>query len=215
MSIPVLETERLLIRPFTMDDLPDIQQVYSDAGWVDANTSIEAQISERRSWLEWTVRNYGALANLYQPPYGDRAIELKQTGAMIGAVGLVPGLAPFGLLPYYQNLGGEYANGNTMRNFPEVGLFWALKRGYQGSGYATEAARALSDFAFRNLYLRRILAWTDYENEDSMAVMRRLGMTIERNPGSEPEWFQIVGILEYAQETQIEHSEPAASASHE
>lgn len=196
MSIPVLETERLLIRPFTMDDLYDIHQVYLDANWIDANATPEQQINERRTWLEWAVRNYDALANLYQPPYGDRAVELKQTGAMIGSVGLVPGLAPFGLLPYYQRLGGEYASGDPMRNFPEVGLFWAFKREYRGKGYATEAARALADYAFQNLYLRRILAWTDYDNADSIAVMRRLGMKIEKNPRSKPEWFQVVGILE-------------------
>jgi hypothetical protein len=31
--------------------------------------------------------------------------------------------------------------------------------------------------------------------ESSIAVMRRLGMQIERNPLSQPEWFQTVGIL--------------------
>ncbi|MGH2520966.1 MAG: GNAT family N-acetyltransferase, partial [Anaerolineales bacterium] len=63
-------------------------------------------------------------------------------------------------------------------------------------GYATEAARALIGYAFRELNLRRIVATTDYTNEASIAVMRRLGMRIEKNPYPEPEWFQVVGVLE-------------------
>ncbi len=34
-----------------------------------------------------------------------------------------------------------------------MGLFWALGAAYRGQGYATEAARALIDFAFTNLWL--------------------------------------------------------------
>jgi RimJ/RimL family protein N-acetyltransferase len=43
--------------------------------------------------------------------------------------------------------------------------------------------------------LGRIIATTEYGNERSVAVMRKLGMTILRNPSREPEWFQIVGLL--------------------
>ena len=65
----------------------------------------------------------------------------------------------------------------------------------QGRGYATEAARALISYAFDELDLRRIVATTEHENLRSVAVMRRLGMTIERNPEAEPHWFQTVGVL--------------------
>jgi RimJ/RimL family protein N-acetyltransferase len=64
-------------------------------------------------------------------------------------------------------------------------------------GYATEAGQALVDYAFRSLNLRRIVATTDFDNEGSIGVMRRLGMTIERNPNpGQPHYLQVVGILE-------------------
>ena len=54
---------------------------------------------ERESWLRWSILNQEWLPNLHQPPYGDRAIVLRSTSAVIGAVGLVPLLAPFCQIP--------------------------------------------------------------------------------------------------------------------
>ncbi len=67
---------------------------------------------------------------------------------------------------------------------------------HQNLGYASEAARAMIDYAFGQLKLRRILACTEYDNLASQGVMRKLGMTPLRNPHTEPPWLQIVGLLE-------------------
>jgi len=184
----VLETGRLLIRPFVMDDLEACHQLF------DLEAKMEEQsLEDRRQWLTWAVMNYAELDKLSQPPYGDRAVVLKSTGQLVGSVGLVPCLAPFGLLPSF----GSVADPQTVgRNTPEVGLFWALSTAHRGQGYATEAARALTDFAFGKLNLCRIVATTDYANTASQRVMERLGMKIGRNPYPEPKWFQVVGVLE-------------------
>lgn len=188
LNMPVLETPRLWIRPFTLADLEAAHQVidYTDG---QETTSLE----ERRIWLEWTVRNYPALASMYQPPYGDRAIALKSTGEVVGACGLAPALGPFGLLPYFQD---KVPADQAHRNLPEMGLYWALAEAHRGQGYATEAARALIDFTFAGLEMARIVATTEYANLPSQRVMQRLGMHLERNPHPEPFWFQVVGILE-------------------
>jgi RimJ/RimL family protein N-acetyltransferase len=116
---------------------------------------------------------------------------LKSSGELIGSVGLVQAMGPFGQLPHYQAMGI-----NHRFNMPEFGLFWALLMAHRGQGYATEAARAVLRFAFAELKIKRIIATTEYDNLASQAVMRRLGMKIERNSLPEPEWFQVVGILE-------------------
>jgi [ribosomal protein S5]-alanine N-acetyltransferase len=188
LEMPILETQRLVIRPFQLDDLDAAYHVLDE----DAEPR-EAILSERRAWLEWSVRNYPALSGLYQPPYGDRAITLKADGALVGAVGLVPCLGPFGLLPYYA---GRIPPQEAGLSFPEVGLFWALDRAQRGRGYATEAAQALIEYAFRELKLARIIATTEFDNHASQRVMQRLGMRIESNPHPELTWFHIVGILE-------------------
>src|SRR5262249_34184617 len=115
----------------------------------------------------------------------------KQNGLLIGSVGLVPTLAPYDMLPYFNT-----QPSSETRHRPEVGLYYAFSPAYQGQGYATEAAKDLIDFAFKELNLQRIVATTQYSNERSQAVMRHLGMTVQRNPFPDPFWFQVVGILE-------------------
>jgi [ribosomal protein S5]-alanine N-acetyltransferase len=79
----------------------------------------------------------------------------------------------------------------------EMGLFWSIDPAQQGQGYATEAGRALIDHAFDQMHLKRIIATTEYDNHASQAVMRKLGMRLERNPQPTPPWLQIVGVLDH------------------
>jgi RimJ/RimL family protein N-acetyltransferase len=56
--------------------------------------------------------------------------------------------------------------------------YWLLPE-HQGEGYATEGVGLLIDHAFQNLALHRILGWTIDYNEESQAVLRRLGFSHE------------------------------------
>lgn len=181
-----LETSRLIIRNFKLDDLDPYYRIW--------NASFgETSYEQVQQWMEWTVRNYAALANLYQPPYGDRAVVLKETGELIGAVGYAQALGPFDTLPYFSERATQPPTGLATT---EMGLFWSIAPEHRGNGYAGEAAQALIDYAFQQLWMKHIVATTEYDNTNSQAVMRKLGMTIQRNPYQEPFWFQIVGILE-------------------
>jgi len=80
------------------------------------------------------------------------------------------------------------------RMTPEVGLFWAVDPQHQRQDYATEAGAALIGHAFTRLQLWRILATTTDDNLASQAVMRKLGMTLTRNPLPDPPWMQVVGV---------------------
>jgi RimJ/RimL family protein N-acetyltransferase len=177
-----LETERLLIRPFVLDDAPTFRRLLAEAfGYESYGTE-----DTTRTLLEYNVIADKAHVALHQTPYEDRAMVLKSDGGLVGAVGFAPCLAPFGRLPSF---------GGTPHRTPEVGLFWALFPDRWGKGYATEAARAMVAYAFDELELARIVATTEHDNLRSIGVMRRLGMTIERNPSAEPRWFQTVGVL--------------------
>ena len=194
MLAPLLETERLIIRPFSMDDLDAVYQLLDvDLSTADFGSEGVMTREERQRWLQWTIWSYEALDRLNQPPYGDRAVVLKQAGHIIGACGYVPCFAPFGQLPAFRS-----ANDDTAAHLdsPEFGLFYAFAPAHQRQGYATEATRALIEFAFTQLNLRRIVATTTYDNAASMAVMRKVGMQIEKNPYPDPFWFQVVGFLE-------------------
>ena len=194
MLVPPLETERLIIRPFTMIDLDAIHRLLDvDLSTADFGGEGVLAREERQQWLQWTILNYEALSRLNQPPYGDRAVVLKQTEQVIGACGFVPCFAPFGQLPALRS-----ANEDAVAhlNSTEFGLFYAFSPAYQRQGYATEATKALIGYAFAQLRLRRVVATTTYENAASIAVMRKVGMQIEKNPYPDPPWFQVVGLLE-------------------
>jgi RimJ/RimL family protein N-acetyltransferase len=195
-QMPALETARLRVRPFVMDDLAEAHRLFAvELGGMDLSDEAGAALAERARWLEWSVLSYEHLAMLHQPPYGDRAIVLKATGQLIGSVGFVACLMPFEQLPYFAK--DDLLLGPS-RSTPEFGLFWAIAPAHQREGYATEAARAMVDYAFQELGLKRVVATTEYGNLASIGVMRKLGMWIERNPLPEPPWLQVVGVLEYS-----------------
>jgi len=195
--LPTLETARLTIRRFQTEDLDPIHRILdvelANANFGDAGAKGR---DGRERWLRWTILGYDELELLYQPPYGDRAVVAKETGELIGAAGFVPSLGPFDQLPAWVRSPSPAHSPARARMRPEVGLYYALAPSQQRRGYAVEAADALVDWAFRHLGLARIVATTTVDNAASIAVMRRLGMSIQRNPLDEPPWFQIVGVLE-------------------
>jgi len=194
MAMPALETDHLLIRRLTSDDLSAVYDLLDTAA-TPAQSDFDAAhaLELRRRWLAWTIAGYDELVRLCQPPYGDRAVALKPTEQVIGLVGYVPCLAPFGQLASYR-LAPEYPTRQFMR--PEVGLYYAFAPAHRSQGYATEAAAALVRFAFTELRLNRIVATTTHDNAASIGVIRKLGMRVERNPDPTPPWFQVVGTLE-------------------
>ena len=84
--------------------------------------------------------------------HGGLMIELRASGQCIGQVGI--------------NHGPE---------FPEKELGWLLYEGFEKEGYATEAARALREWAFKDLQLTTLVSYVDPGNLSSIAVAQRLG----------------------------------------
>ena len=76
----MLETERLRVRPLSAGDAEAVRAVSGEP---------------HPGWLEWTAATYGQLEALRQPPYGERAICLREGGELVGMVGVVPSMGPF------------------------------------------------------------------------------------------------------------------------
>src|SRR5918999_717002 len=184
MEMPPLATERLLIRPFADGDLPNVLDILQKG-------------REERAATERYVRhgalNATVLAELGQPPYGDRAVVLHGTDRLVGIAGFVPAFGPFEQLRPVDE--GPRTDRPRSLNRPEIGLYYAVHPDHRRRGYATEAAQALVDFGFRTLRVERIVATTERDNVASQAVMRHLGMQMHENALEEPDWFQVVGIL--------------------
>ncbi len=98
-----------------------------------------------------------AQAGLAQRGFGLWAVEVRGHTPFIGYLGLSPVTfaAPF---------------------TPAVEIAWRLERASWGCGYATEAAREVLRFAFEDLALPEIIAFTVPANVRSQALMQRLGL---------------------------------------
>ena len=183
-----LGSARLLIRPFEQADVESVHEINLALNPELRSTSKE-QKEVIQGYLLWSSLNHTELARLEQPPYGDRAVILKHSGELIGMCGLVPYIAPLHQFPSF----GARRQG---RSQAAMGLYWAITPIHQRRGYATEAGRALIDFAFERLRLDRVIATTGYRNLASQAVMRKLGMRLEENPFRDAPSIQVLGILE-------------------
>ena len=109
-------------------------------------------IDSEKAW-GWFTNDIASWA-LYG--FGTLAIDLE--GTMVGFAGIV-----------------------HPPSFPEAENGWALFEGYEGQGYATEAAAAMLDFAFSSTDLTTVVSYVDKNNFASQAVAKRLGGTLDPN----------------------------------
>jgi [ribosomal protein S5]-alanine N-acetyltransferase len=193
LTLPVLTTVRLRIRPFTPADLDNTFKLHTAIGWADPEQTSDEQLAYSRRYVEWNSLNHQALAELYQPPTGDRVVELQETGEFVGLCGAASVWGPYGRLP-------SFGRDPNSLSWPEVGLFWAILPKHQGRGYAPEMARALIDALFDRFHLRRIMAFTARDNLASRRVMEKVGMAVEENPFPDPDWLQVAGIIKHPKE---------------
>ncbi len=156
--IPVLETERLRLRPFTLDDEAAVFALVSDPE-VARFVRFEAHRTpaETRAFLELVERYYRR-----GEPFG-WAIARREDDRLIGSCGFV-------------SRAGE-------RKSAEIG-YW-LGKPYWGKGYAAEAAQALVRFGFEQMGLERVEAKCFLENRSGRRVIEKLGMKLEGTDRSE------------------------------
>jgi ribosomal-protein-alanine N-acetyltransferase len=147
----VIETERLILRPWRAADLDPYAAMMADpeiTDWLSRGQS-RAEAEAHLRFLNETLESNG---------FSILAIERKADGAFVGSAGLAPVPEDIPLAPAV-----------------EVG--WRLARHAWGHGYATEAARAALDDGFSRLALSEIVSFTAASNRRSRAVMERLGLT--------------------------------------
>lgn len=186
-----LTTERLRIRAFTRSDRAAARRLVRELGW-----SADARVAARAdAWLTWNALGDRQQELLVQTPIGDRAVVLRETGEVVGACGFTMALGRFGKVPGFQPDAGTSDAAGRWRT-PELGLFYAVLPAHRRLGIALEAARALVSYAFEELHVARIVATTTHDNAGSIAVMRRLGMRIER--ATDAGWLDVVGMIENA-----------------
>ena len=169
---PILETERLVLRHLTMDDLTALATLYSDPEVRRFFPEGTLALDETREELEWIIDVYYGRYG-----YGLWATIYKATGGFIGRCGLLPWKvvderAGVLLLDHAD----EHPVGADRL---EVEVAYMLAKGYWGRGLGTEVAQAIVDYGFEHLHLSRLICLFDPENLASRRVAEKAGLTYE------------------------------------
>ena len=145
----IIETDRLLLRKLTPDDLPTLRRLLQDD---QAMVAYEGAFSdaEVQDWLDRQLARYQRWR------FGLWAVLLRESGQVIGQCGLT-------MQPWK---GQEVL---------EIG--YLLERAHWHHGYATEAARACKDYAFATLGATEVCSIIRDTNLASQRVALRNGMT--------------------------------------
>lgn len=150
--LPVLETDRLLLRNLSLDDVEDIFEYASDPEVSRYNSwSVHKSIEDSKWFLNEVIEEY---KNHELASWG---IVHKEALKVIGTCG--------------------FANWIPDQRRAEIG--YALSRKYWGKGYMPEAVRSVIAFGFRMMKLNRIEGRSIILNPASARVMEKVGMKSE------------------------------------
>ena len=149
----MIETERLILRPCRESDKPlfatilNTPAMMAKLGGVQSAAQSDALIDRR-------------IADHALHGFSYWAVELRETGALIGTCGV--------------RIASNYP-GERVQGWHEAG--WRIAEAHWGRGYALEAARASIAWAWAHTDAPRVAAWTTDANVASWRLMERLGMT--------------------------------------
>jgi RimJ/RimL family protein N-acetyltransferase len=146
-----IESQRLILRRFNENDLESFLAYLNDP-----------HVARYQSWESYTeqqardvIEQQKTLVPGLQGKWFTFALELKETGTLIGHVAL------------------------KMLDDQQAEIGFTMARSFHGKGLAFEAATSVIDYVFTKLKLHRVVAITDCENERSVALLGRLGMRRE------------------------------------
>ena len=159
----ILETERLLLREFTLGDTAFIIELLNSPGWIkyigDRNVKTEEQAV--------AYLHNGPIKSYQQHGFGLSMVEKSDDHTPVGMCGII--------------------KRDTLDN-PDIGF--AFLPEYNGKGYAFEMATATLAYAKQSLGLQMISAITLAENSRSIRLLEKIGLKFSQTvvfPGSEEE----------------------------
>lgn len=151
MSI-VLKTDRLILRRLTIDDAEFIFALLNDPAWLRyiGDKNIKS-IEDAASYIA-----KGPMVSYDRFGFGLYLVERKSDAAAIGICGLI-----------------------QRDTLPDVDIGLAFLPDYRRQGYAFESSVAVLEHGRRDFGLKRIVALTAPDNDDSIRVLKKLGFQFE------------------------------------
>jgi RimJ/RimL family protein N-acetyltransferase len=148
-----IETERLILRRFTVDDAEEYFPLVGDAevNRFTGQTLVKTIDEVREILLNYPIRDYEVVG------YGRMACIEKSSGRLIGFSGM-----------------------KYLEDLKDADVGYRFVKDAWGKGYATESASVLMQQCIRDFALKRVIGLVDRSNTGSSSVLKKLGLTFER-----------------------------------
>ena len=149
----VLETKRLILKGVSLDDAGIILELLNEPSFIQ-------NIGDRGVRTLDDARDYISdrlIASYENFGFGMYLVIVKDTGASAGLCGLV-----------------------RRDGLEDVDIGYAFLPRYWSKGYATEAVLAVKEYAKNTIGLKRLVAITDPNNQGSIRVLEKIGLTFEK-----------------------------------
>lgn len=166
MDTFLIETPRLILREFVPEDLAGLYRLYeeSDTRYIEPLAKdSEEELEKLKSYIHYIYGFYG---------FGLWAVCLKESGELIGRCGF-----------QIELIGDE----------GEYELGYMISGRYTGCGYASEAVRAVLEYAREELKASRVVVRIHKDNRASLAFAKREGFyPMDINPEANDEFYVFV-----------------------
>lgn len=151
-----IETERLLIRSWGIEDIIYYQSLSSDVGYTCFSPPGIFLVKNEEEAAS-KVRNRINLYNEHK--IGKFLLFEKSTGAFVGTCG------------------GDFFNLDGQK---EVEMGYRIMLAHWGKGFATESAMALIDYFLNELKLTNVYDFALYQNQQSLKILEKIGFKYQR-----------------------------------
>lgn len=154
MKTPIIETERMILRPWSVMDANDVYERWTSDDRVSKymRWSTHKSVQDTIEWLKVEENDI-----LSDKNYG-WGFTFKENGYLFGGGGIIL---------------------NEKEGIFELG--YNIMHQYWNQGYTTEAAKAMLDFAIKKLKQKEFICWHAVDNPASGAVMKKCGFVYEHN----------------------------------
>lgn len=162
----LIETERLTLRQLTLKDAPFIFRLVNEPSWLDniGDKHIHS-IKDAENYIE-----HGPLKSYRENGFGLYLIELKL------AIDLRMQASSDQTKPTPIGLCGLVKRDEL--DDPDIG--YALVPDYWGTGFASEAAKAIFDYSSISLRIKRVVGITSMDNKSSIRVLTKIGLKFDK-----------------------------------
>lgn len=148
----ILETERLILRQFTLDDAAFILEFVNTPTWLQfiGDRNVHSIEDAEKYLLNGSMKSY------VENGFGFYAVIDKESEKAIGMCGLI-----------------------KRDTLPDIDIGFAFLPNLISKGFGYEIASATLDYAFNVLKIKRIVAIVNPENEKSIGLIKKIGMQFE------------------------------------